>query len=105
MSVASTTSTHHPLIDVGQQFKALPQSTRSPEGVDWDYPHGEGIITVECVSQGGEPTEFGERPWEAVWFRFEGSDEVQALSPHYFLLAYTPLTATRHNSDSCLQSV
>jgi len=89
MSVASTTPTRHALIDVGQRYRALPRKLNSPEGIEWDYPYGEGIITVECVSEAGEPTEFGDRAWEAVWYRFEGSDEIKDHNLAHFLLSFS----------------
>jgi len=89
MSLAVATPTAHALISVGQQFKALSRKTTSPEGIEWDYPYGKGAVTTLCVSEAGEPTEFGVRSFEAVWYRFVGSDDVRALHPHYFLQSFT----------------
>ena len=89
MSSVSTTPTHHALIDVGQRFVSLVRNVSSPGGIEWDYPYGEGIVIVEGISEAGESTEFGVRSWEAVWYRFEDSDKVQALSPQHFLLSFS----------------
>lgn len=89
MSLASVNPSIHPAIEVGQQFEACPRKVHSPEGIEWDYPHGKGIVTVEAVTEAGESTEFGTRSEEAVWYRFEDSDKVQDLEPHYFLLSFS----------------
>ena len=90
MSLTITAPAHHDLIEVGQEYEALPLKSSGREGpIPWEYPHGKGNVTVECVSEEGEPTDFGIRSFEAVWFRSEDSDRVRPLTPEYFLESFS----------------
>lgn len=90
MSLTITAPTHHDIINVGQQYEALPLKSSGREGpTPWEYPHGKGNVTVKCVSEEGESTEYGIRSYDAVWYRHEGSSDVVALTPEYFLESFS----------------
>jgi hypothetical protein len=84
----TATLTEQPLITVGQDYEAIARRMTSPQGIGWEYPYGYGNITVLGISEAGEPTEYGIRSYDAVWYSFEGSTEVEAISPEYFLQSF-----------------
>jgi len=87
----SVVVTEHPLLIAGQTYEAIPRRTVSPQGVSWEYPYGEGIVIIRAYSAPGQETEYGVRPYETVWYSFEGQDKVEAVSPKSFLASFSRL--------------